>query len=273
MERNWSNMNIYLRELTVNRRSLVTWSTLLAGLGILMMAFYPTIAKEAETFERLIAIMPKGLLATFGLEKISVTDLLGFYSTKHYLTITLLGSIYAIMLSSGILSKEESEKTIEFLLSKPISRSEIVTNKLLSFVTILIALNVLVSLVMYIILQAVKIDNFSTNLFVLLSLAPLLLHLTFASVGFLISVFIPNSKTILSVSVGIVLATYFLSIASTLSDKLSFLKYLSPFKYVDAVDILTSGRLDPVYLALMAGIFAAATTLTYIFYSRKNITI
>jgi len=265
-------MNIYLRELAVNRQSLVIWSTLLAGLGILMMGFYPTIAKEAETLEKLIAVMPKGLLAAFGLEKISMTDLLGFYATKHYLTITLLGSIYAIMLSSGILSKEESEKTIEFLLSKPISRSEIVTSKLLSFVTILTALNVLVSLVMYITLQAVKIEDFSIKLFVLLSLAPLLLHLTFASVGFLVSVFVTNSKTILSVSVGIVLVTYFLSIASTLSDKLGFLKYLSPFKYVDAVDILTSARIDPVYLAVMAGIFAAAVMLTFVFYNRKNIT-
>jgi len=267
------NMNIYLRELRINQKSLMIWSVTLAALGILVMGFFPTIAKEAEIFEKLITSMPKGLLTVFGLEKISMTDILGFYATKHYITVTLFGSIYTIMLSSGMLSKEESDRTIEFLLSKPVDRSTIVTSKLLSFITIIIIFNILVSIVMYITLQVVKIEDFSIKLFLLLSAAPLMLHLTFASIGFLVSVVVTKSKTVLPVSLGIVLVTYFLSIVSALSEKLDFLKYLSPFKYVDAIDIITSGRVEPQYLIIMAVINVAAVVLTYLLYNRKNIVV
>jgi len=264
-------MNIYLRELKVNLKSLIIWSTTLAALGILVMSFFPTIAREAETFEKLLESMPKSLLTAFGLEKISMTDILGFYATKHYITVTLFGSIFAIILSSGILSKEESDKTIEFLLSKPVNRSEIITRKLLSYVTIIFIFNIVVSIALYITLQIVKIEDFSIKSFILLSVGPLLLHLTFASIGFLLSVFVTKSKTVLSVSLGIVLVTYFLSIASALSKKLDFLKYLSPFKYVDATDIITTEKIETKYLVIMAAIIIITITLTYVFYNKKDI--
>ncbi len=263
-------MNIYWRELSINRKGLLIWSVILAGLGVLVLAFYPTIAKQAEEFQRLMVSMPKGLLAAFGLEKISMTDIMGYYATKQYTTLTLFGSIYAIILASAMLSKEESDKTIEFLLSKPVSRSEILTAKLLSIITLITVFNLIITIVMYISLQIVKTTDFSIKTFLLLSLAAFLLHLTFACLGFLASVIIHRNQTVLPFSLGLVLVTYFLSIATALSEKLEFLKYFSPFKYVDAVDIITKFRIEPEYLIIMAAINIAAIVLSYALYNRKD---
>lgn len=263
-------MNIYWRELSINRQAMLIWAVILAGLGILVIAFFPTIAQQAESIQKLMAGMPKGLLAAFGMEKISVTDLMGYYTTKQYTTLTLFGSIYAIILASGVLSKEENEKTIEFLLSKPVSRSKIISAKLLSIITIITIFNILITFIMYISLEIVKTTAYSIKIFLLLSLAALLLQITFASLGFLASVIIRRSQNVLPFSLGLLLVTYFLSIASALAEKLDFLKYFSPFKYVDAVDILTQQRIEPQFLSIMLVINLVAIALSYYLYQRKD---
>lgn len=266
-------MNIYQREMRVNAKGLIIWCTILAGLGILVMAFFPTIAKQAETLQQLMASMPSALLEAFGLQKISLTDILGFYASKQYPTITLFGSIYAIMLASGILSKEDSDRTIEFLLSKPVTRDAIVTSKWLSVVTLILIFNIVISIIMFIALQIVKINDFNIPVFLLLCIGPLLMHFTFASIGLLLSVVVRKTRSILPLALGIVLVSYFLGIAAALSEKLDFLKYFSPFKYADAIDIITNQRIEPLYLVLMLAINAAAVLLTYSIYRRKDILI
>lgn len=263
-------MNIYWRELAINIKAMLIWFFILSGLGVLVIAFFPTVAKQAESFQQLMTGMPKGLLAAFGLEQISMTDIMGFYATKQYTTLTLFGSVYAIMLAAGILSKEENDRTIEFLLSKPVSRSAVIGAKLLSTITLVAFLNLLITIVMYISLEVVKTGDYSIKLFLLLSLAALLLHLTFAALGFLASVIIRRSQNVLPVSLGLVMVTYFLGIASVLSEKLEFLKYFSPFKYVDAVDILTRQKIDPMYLLMMVFISVIAVVISYYLYRHKD---
>lgn len=265
-------MNMYLRELRINFKSLIIWLIVLIAFGIMVMAIYPTIAKEAETLEALMAALPKGMVDAFGYDKVSMTNIMGYYATEHLMWVSLLGSIYAMMLGAGMLSKEENDRTIEFLLSKPVNRSEIVTAKLLSTITLVFILNLIISLVMYITLQAVKIDDFSTKTFIILSISVLLLNLIYAFIGFLISVVFSRTKSVMPLTIGVVLVTYFLSIAAALNQKLDFLKYFSPFKYVDPMDIIASGRLDTDYLPLMAVISLAAIVFTYILYNRRNIT-
>lgn len=263
-------MNIYRRELAVNRPAMLIWFVILAGLGILVIAFFPSIAEQAESIQNLMGSLPKGLMAAFGLEKISFTDIMGYYATKQYTTITLFGSIYAIILASGILSKEESDKTIEFLLSKPVKRSTIVSAKLLSIITLIIIFNLLLTIVMYISLEFVKTSDYSLKVFLLLSLAAFLLQLTFAALGFLVSVVIRRSQSVVPFSLGLVMVTYFLGIASALSEKLDFLKYFSPFKYVDAVDILTRQTIEAKYLLIMLFITVGAGLMSYYLFQRKD---
>jgi hypothetical protein len=49
---------------------------------------------------------------------------MGFYAANNIVYMMLLGSIYAIVLSSNILLKEEYDKTAEFLMSRPITRNK-----------------------------------------------------------------------------------------------------------------------------------------------------
>ncbi|NLC68144.1 MAG: ABC transporter permease subunit [Clostridiaceae bacterium] len=264
-------MIIFTRELKRNRKSFIIWTASLVLFNILMMSFYQSIAENTEMYDKMVMEFPRAMIEAFGLDKISMSTILGFFGTECYIFITLFGSIYAMLLGASTLSREEGEKTIEFLLAKPVTRSTIVTEKAANAFSLITLFNLIFSIVNFLMFDAVKIDDYSTRALLLLSLGPLLLHLTFTSIGLLISVFVVKAKAVYPVSIGFVLFMYFISIMSSISEKLTNLKYLTPFKYVDAPDIIMNERIEPVYLAIMFAVIAISLAATYVLYNRKNI--
>ncbi len=270
-------MNLLLRELNINKKGLILWGIIIIALVSSVMFLYPSMADDAANMMDMVNGMPEGVRAfynsAFGLDRLSITDIFGFYAMYVGLFVMLLGSIYAIMLSAGLLSKEEGEKTIEFLLAKPLTRREIVTSKLLSYLFNVFILNLVLGLAVFAVFQIIKREPFSITTFLLIIVAPFLLHLTFASIGFLLSTFITKSKTVLSASLGIVFLTYFCGIISGMTESMGWLKWLSPFKYVEPADIIPTGRIDLIYLILILIINVFCIGLTYYFYERKDITV
>lgn len=266
-------MNLYLREFKRNSKSLIIWSIILMGLVILLMSIYPSMAKNSDKISQLLDAYPKELLSAFDMDKLDFSDVFGYYSMEGYLFVTLFGSIYTILLASGILSKEQGDKTIEFLLSKPITRKEIVTSKLLTFLTNIVILNLLLTLSLLFSVTVFNSKEYSMKILIYLSLAPLLLHLTFGTIGFFISLFMKKSRQILSVSLGLVLTMYFLSIIAKISDKLEFLKHFTPFEYINAGDIIANKSLNSGYMLILLIVNLLAVTLSYLVYNKKDITV
>jgi ABC-2 type transport system permease protein len=76
-------------------------------------------------------LVPKGALQFKGISNFSdLLSVLGFYSVNNIIYMMVLGSIFAIVLSSNILLKEEYNKTAEYLLTRPLTRTEIFFSKL-----------------------------------------------------------------------------------------------------------------------------------------------
>lgn len=264
-------MVVLIRELKRNRNSFLIWTIILAVINISMISVFPTMVEQGKKIEELIKNYPKGMIAAFGMDKVNITTILGFYNTYIYMFVTLLGSIFAALLGSIILSKEENDKTVEFLLSKPVTRNSIISSKILCTLIYITLFNLLVSIVNYLMIKAITSQDFSMRAFLLLCIGPYLMQLTFAAVGLIISVFIIRTKTIYPIAIGLTMGTYFIGIASAVTDKLDSLKYFSPFKYVDAPYIINNQRIDTVYLVIMLVVIVVSVLATYVFYNRKNI--
>ncbi|HHV96612.1 MAG TPA: ABC transporter permease subunit [Clostridiaceae bacterium] len=265
-----SEMIIFIRELKRNRKSFIIWTASLVLFNIMIMSLFPSIADNTKMYDEMIKEFPKGIIEVFGLDKISMFTILGFFGTESYLFITLFGSIYAMLLGASILSKEESEKTIEFLLAKPVTRSTIVTAKAANVFFYITLFNLIFSFTNYLMFEAVKKEEYSLKALLMLSAGPWLLHLTFAAIGLLISVFVVKAKSVYPVSIGFVLVMYFINVMSSISEKLTNLKYFTPFKYVDAPDIIINEKIEPIYLIIMLIIITVSIAATYVLYNRKN---
>ena len=125
-------MIILIRELARNRNAFLIWTLVMVISSVFLMTFFPTVSAQSEQLDNLMSQYPEDLVKTFNFDRLSMSDPMGFYGTETYIFITLFGSIYSMLLFISLLSREESEKTAEFLLAKPVTRNFIISFKSLA---------------------------------------------------------------------------------------------------------------------------------------------
>ncbi|MDI7246067.1 MAG: ABC transporter permease subunit [Bacillota bacterium] len=263
-------MNVLRRDLVRNRRTFLIWTASIALLSVWLLSMYSSVAGPGTNIQQYAEQFPESFRKAFGLDRLSLNDILGYFGTEVHIMIILFGSIFAVLLSSSLLSREENEKTIEFLLARPVSRRQVVTEKLWAYTAYVLLFSVVVWTASYTAILMSYEGEFDAARFWALALMTTLVLLTFANLGFLGSVFITRNRTVFSGALGLVLVAYALQIAADTSDKLGFLKYVTPMKWAGAADVLTSG-ISGTYLVIMLAVNAAALVATYVIYSRKDI--
>jgi len=262
-------MNMYLYELKSLRKSAVIWACVLVGLAALFLSIYPGMAKDAAGFKDLLSGYPESVRAMLGINLDYITSILGFYS-MIFSFIVLGGAIQAMNLGLSILSKETRERTADFLLVKPVSRSAIVSAKLLAAFTTILTTDIIFCAVSSLIANSVKIEDFSGRLFFLINLTLFFIQLIFLALGVVISVFFNKLKSVLPLSLGIVIGLYMIG-ALFATGKDDAVRFLSPFKYFDVTYIINNAGYEAVYLITGVVIVVIAVVASYIIYIKKDI--
>ncbi|MBH5319729.1 ABC transporter permease subunit [Paenibacillus sp. GSMTC-2017] len=262
-------MNMYRHELWAHRKSTLLWSISLAGVVCLMLAMFPTISKDAETFKEMLTTMPEAALKAMGLQIDSITSLLGYYSYV-FMYIALCGAIQAMHLGASIVSKETREKTADFLLSKPVDRGAILTSKTLAALTLLLITNVIYFGIASVIATIVQTTSYNFGTFTLLSLTLLFTQLIFLALGIAAALLFPKLKTVLPLSLGTVFAFFMISAIGASSGD-SKLKYLSPFQYFDRTYIIEHSGYEATFLIVSAGVIISCITFSYFRYLRRDV--
>jgi ABC-2 type transport system permease protein len=266
------NRNLFIRELRSNAFSLIMWMLVITILITLTMAVYGTFLENNSKVLGMMSIIPKGALQFKGISNINdLFSVLGFYTANNVIYMLLLGSIYSIVLSSNILLKEEYGKSAEFLLSWPLTRTEVFLSKLAVICLNIFILNLITVAAGFICLEINKREPFSINAFMILSLYTLLLNLFFGALGLFISTLIKRAKPITAFSIALVLILYFVYTLSKITESFAKIGYISPFKYVSLDTLNPAYRLEPFSLIYFAGLSVLLTGLAYLFYKRKDI--
>lgn len=261
-------MNIYRRELRAHYKVLIVW--LIWMVFLIISGMYKFKALSSNDANGLIKVFPKSLQVIFGISGFNLNTMIGAFGIL-FLYIILTATIHATMLGAEIISKEERDRTSEFLFPKPISRDIVITQKLLAAVTNIIVLN-LVTLVASILTVAAFANNFSNNsMIIVLDTALLLMQLLFLSIGAVFAGLLKNSKASAAIATAILLGTYVMWVVIDLNKNLDLLKYLTPFKYFDASVIIKDGHLDPFYTTLSAIIIVVLITTTYLAFNKRDL--
>lgn len=262
-------MNMYLHELKLHRKSTIIWVCSMIAIAALYLSMYSGIVKDAADFKSLLAGYPPQVRAMLGISIDSITAPLGFYSMVISFVL-LCGAIQAMNLGLSLISKESRERTADFLLVKPVSRTTIVSAKLLAAITLLLTTNVLYYTVVSIITSVVAQTSFSMKVFFMINLTLLFLQLIFFALGLVISVFFQKLKSVLPISLGTVFGLYILgSLIVTGKDDIT--RFISPFKYFDVAYIMKNESYEGVYLLTGAVIVIVMITVSYIIYNKKDI--
>jgi len=266
------NKNLFLKELRKNALSLILWTIVISLLIIVTMSVYRTFFENQSKIMGMMSLVPKSALQFKGISNINdIVSVLGFYSVNNIIYMMLLGSIFAIVLSSNILLKEEYNKTAEYLMTRPITRSEIFFSKLSVVVLHIFILNFVTSLIGLISMELVKKGTFNVNAFFILCVYTFLLNLLFGAIGLFMSTLVKRAKPITTLSIGLVLIFYFINTISKITVSISKIGYLSPFKYANVDAINPNYSLNPWNLLYFVGLTVLLTGISYRLYLRKDI--
>lgn len=262
-------MNMFLHELQAYRRSTLIWTLSLVALTVLFFSMFPSIAREAEEFKKLLEGFPEAVRKALGLAVENIGSILGFY-TYVFLYISLCGAIQAMNLGTSIISKEVREKTADFLLAKPVTRTRVLTAKLLAALTSLIFTNIFYLAAATAMASLVQTQGYNIKIFLLISLTLFFLQLIFLALGIIVAVVVPKIRAVLAISLGTVFAFFIIgALASTTGD--AALRYLTPFKYFDLTYIMQNAGYELSFVIIAIGLIVAAVTASYFIYAKKDI--
>lgn len=262
-------MNIFLREVKGNLRSLLIWggvTVLFIFIGITKFAAYEGNPELLEILDS----MPSAFLAAFQMNAFNLTTITGFYGVM-FTYFSLIATISAAMWGSDIISKEERDKTVEFTLTLPITRERLVTAKILAA---LVNCSGLLTIMYVASLAAVAQYNPDAAFYTflrLLMLSLFIIQMVFLSVGVFLGCSMKQYKRAGSLAIALLLGSYFLSVISSMNENLEFLKVFSPFKYFSAASLLRESSIDINYVLLSVGLIAILIFGGYRTYARRDL--
>ena len=260
-------MTLMRHEMKQGKTALAIWTLSIGLLMVICIFLFPEMKKEMAGVSKIFASMGS-FTAAFGMDKINFGTLNGFYAIECGNVLGLGGAFFAAMCGASALSKEEKEHTAEFLLTHPVSRRKIVTEKLAAVLVQIILLNLVIWIVSIASIAGIG-EPISWKELALLHLAYLLLQMELAAVCFGISAF--STRGSLGIGLGIASSMYFLNLIANIADTAEFLKYITPFGYAEGSEIMSEAALDPVLILLGMLYGAIGVAAAYWKYCRKDI--
>lgn len=262
-------MNIVKRELRAHMKTLIIWSICVFLIFIMMMSEFSAYYNNPE-MAAILDAMPEAMLKAFSMNSANLTTVSGFVSIAAIYFYIMLG-IHAVLLGSSIISKEERDKTVEFLMTLPVSRQKVLTGKLIAAVINCIILLCVTGLAGIVTTMKYEPPQSFYEFYGLMLLALFIIQIIFLSIGMLMAAILKRYKKSGSVSISILLCTYILSVLVGLSDKIEFMKYATPFKYFEPNYLLNESRLEGVYVIISICIILVAMVGTFVFYPKRDL--
>ena len=264
-------MNIFLRELKANFKSLLIWNVIILFLIFVGMAKFSAFAEDPELIAMLDAF-PPALMDAINMRSFNLTTVTGYFGIM-FVFFSLMGAIAASMWGSDMISKEERDKTVEFALVLPVSRSKVVTAKALAALVYCVLFVLIIWGISAIAVQSYAPDKDFYDFLRLEMVALFLIELIFLAIGLLLGCAMKQYKKAGSTAVAIILITYFLSVAIEINDKLNFLRYITPFKLYDAGKFFVEGKLEWISVVLTAVIVVVSVGAAYRIYNKRDLMI
>ncbi|MBS3873116.1 MAG: ABC transporter permease subunit [Firmicutes bacterium] len=262
-------MNLVLRELYANKKSLLIWGASMAAFVAMMLVEFAAYYKNPEMLA-VIDAMPRELLAAFGMLDANLTTVSGYLSMAMvFINVTL--AVYATMLGHNLVAKEERDKTAGFLMTLPLTRARVITGKLLAGALCTIILLVIVAASILGMLLPHEAEPYFLAFFSRAIITTWIIMVMFLALGTFLGALTRRHKLASGLGMGLVFALYIASIVSGLTEQMRFLRYISPFEYFEAAGLLRDRAIEPFFLVLSLVIVIVLVVGTYVCYGRRDL--
>lgn len=259
------------RELKVNFKNFILWTSILVGIFLVVFLVYPYIMTDdsMKNLDEMMKVFPKELLKAFNMDLTSINTAYGWLKSEGFMFVLLIIGFYSSNLGYNILLKEEYDKTAEYLSFLPIKRSKILTNKIIVSIIYIIGMTLILGIFNYIALSIS--GDFNHKQYILLSLTPILISLPLFALNLFISTFIKRPKKGLGLSLGLVFLFYIINVLSELSSKIEFIKYFSIYTLADTRKVIEKIEINPINIIISLSLTIILIIVSYKRYNNKEL--
>jgi len=262
--------NIFKHEFNMHLRSVITWSVAATAVILLYFAIFPSFSKDAALINETMASFPPEFRAAFGMGDVDFSTVTGFFSFV-YLFLQIMLSIQASNYGFGLVSIEERELTADFLLAKPVARSQIMTSKLLAALLSLSITQAVVWASTFVFLNAFKGDKtYDANILVRLLLGLIIFQLFFLTVGMALSLLVKRVRNVTPYAMALGFGMYVLSAFGAMFGESTFGK-MTPFKHFDPHHIIKNGTYDTPLVMISVIVIILSVAASYWLYTHRDI--
>ena len=259
------------REIKINFKNFIIWTSILIGMFLVVFLIYPSLVAEEniDSINEMMKIFPEDVLRAFNMDISNIDSAFGWLKTEGFVFVLLITGIYSSILGSNILLKEESDKTIEYLNSLPVTRKAIVISKIKTAVIYIISMVAVLGIFNFISLCIS--GDFDKKLYLMLCITPIFSSLVFFAICLFISTFTHKTRKVFGVSLAIVFLSYFLQIISEMSENVRFFKYLSIFTLADIRNVIVDKTINPILVIISLTLTVLFMGLTMMRYEKKEL--
>ncbi len=257
--------NIFTKTIYTKRWGLFAWGIGLIAVVVFTMIFYPTLSKS---FSEALTNVPDSLKSFVG-DSNAYKTIEGYTDVQIYSQYVFMTFIYGVVLFTSLIAGEESEGTLQTLLSQPVKRSRLYLEELVSGAVLIFAICLCITI--GVIIGATIIhESIALDRLLISTIALWLITLVFSVFGFALGA-ITGKRGLAG---GLAGGLAFLGLLiSSLADSASALKAadkFSPFHYFNKPGILQYGpHWDQLLILFLITLLLAAAG--YFYFVRRDI--
>ncbi|MGD9901102.1 MAG: ABC transporter permease subunit [Spirochaetales bacterium] len=268
------NGTVFGQQYKENFKGLLISSLVAAAVMVLIIVIYPYVRD-------MYATLPQEFVDMYSLFGGLPTNIIEYFIIEGGQMYLLTGCIIAAVMGVNLIQKEIKNGSAEFLYSQPVSRATIFRSKLLVFISNILLFNLIVA---GICLGTVYLMDSSVSF----SLLNYFMYFGFMAIiqlliGFLAFAYtaIRRRKASLGVAIGVSIVFYFVNMISLITDKVDFLKYLTPFRMIQGVkdsgdqilSVITNGfaAVDVSVLAIFSALTLVILVTSHFVFKKSDI--
>ena len=263
-------MTIYLHYLRSERTSALLFAGFLFVCAYVMVVIFPSITK-IQMAQSYFESLPSFMKALIGDEIVDFATLEGFLTIEYFNTTWLLiMGIFSCLFTGALVAEETGKKTLEILLSAPVTRTRFIASKFAGFVTLLVFLSAVSFL--GICLGGWQIgERIDTGLTFYVFLTGTICMATVGSIGLLLSCLFNEQRRAIGAAITLFFVLYLFNVVALLLEQYPTLKYFSLMHYYDASKIFKREGICWPDMAILLGVFSLMFTVSVLTFRRKDI--
>jgi len=252
-----------------NMKATIIFTLLFSCMAAMYSSFYPM-------FKDLLADMAEdpefaNFLVGFSGESGDFVSYVGFLNLELYsiFFVLILGIIVAFI-AATIISKEIESKTIDLLMSNPVSRMQIIIERFIGLIPMILFINFITMFVVYGVTFAIgeNIDFF--NLFIA-HLYAVPYFLAVIGIALLISTIIDEKMKSSIFMIAILVGMFFLEYISHFTSDYKNIGFLSLTHFYKPYNALKSGNVDANGVIVLLSVTIVSIVISIIYFDRKDI--